>query len=261
MLSMLKGLSAEKGVKLMKNMVFVSIALVLLADLLVCLVYCNYKNRKSQVESAKHDLQRSDENSSETKKIKKRSRFVLEAIMFVFTWLEGLLRLNLLLVGYIPSHHVRNFLYRKVFCVHLEKNAVIYYGAEIRSPWNLYVGEGSVIGDKAILDARHGIYIGKNVNFSTGVWIWTLQHDVNATDFGTTNQGGSVTIGDRAWLSCRTVVLPNVSIGEGAVIAAGGVVTKSVDEFSIWGGVPCKKIGTRSRDLEYCFEGEHIHFF
>lgn len=84
---------------------------------------------------------------------------------------------------------MRNFLYRNIFRVHIGKNAVIYYGAEIRSPWNLHIGEGSVIGDRAILDARNGIYIGENVNLSSGVWIWTLQHNVNDPYFATNNEG------------------------------------------------------------------------
>jgi len=51
-----------------------------------------------------------------------------------------------------------------------------------------------------------------------------------------------------------------VTIGEGAVIAAGSVVTKNVEPFSIVGGVPAKKIGDRSRDLQYQFNGEHRFF-
>ena len=141
------------------------------------------------------------------------------------------------------------------------KKAVIYYGAEIRSPWMISIGEGSIIGDKAILDGRYGIVIGKNVNFSTGVWLWTLQHDVNSPDFSITGQGAPITIGDRAWLSCRTVVLPGVSIGEGAVIAAGSVVTKDAESFSIQGGIPNKKIGERNKNLIYQFDGSHCHFF
>lgn len=181
-------------------------------------------------------------------------------ILLLFRWLESIIRLNLLIVAYFPSHHVRNFLYRNIFRVHIGKNAVIYYGAEIRSPWNLHIGEGSVIGDRAILDARNGIYIGENVNLSSGVWIWTLQHDVNDPYFATNNEGKCVKIGDRAWLSCRSVILPGVTIGEGCVIAASAVAAKSTEAFSIYGGVPCKKIADRNPNLEYRFNGSHLHF-
>ena len=78
---------------------------------------------------------------------------------------NGFVRYYDLEIGEIPSHHIRNFIYRYIFHVHLSENAVIYYGAEIRDHSKLYIGKGSIIGDKAILDARNGIEIGENVNF------------------------------------------------------------------------------------------------
>ena len=58
-------------------------------------------------------------------------------------------------------------------------------------------------------------------------------------------------IGDRVWIAYRAVILPGVTIGEGAVIAAGAVVTRDVGPFSIMAGVPAKKIGERNRNLDY----------
>jgi acetyltransferase-like isoleucine patch superfamily enzyme len=81
------------------------------------------------------------------------------------------------------------------------------------------------------------------------VWIWTLEHDPQSPAFATT--GGPVVIEDYAWVSCRTVILPNVRIGRGAVVAAGAVVTRDVPDYAIVGGVPAKVIGERSRDLNY----------
>lgn len=62
------------------------------------------------------------------------------------------------------------------------------------------------------------------------------------------------------WLSCRSVILPGVTIGEGCVIAASAVAAKSTEAFSIYGGVPCKKIADRNPNLEYRFNGSHLHF-
>lgn len=177
-----------------------------------------------------------------------------------FPILESLLRLSMLVVGYIPSHTIRMLFYRHIFKASIGKKTVIYYGAEIRAPWSLYIGESCIIGDKSILDARHGIFIGNNVNFSTGVWIWTLQHDVNSETFSSTGEGKTVIIADRAWLSSRTVILPGVNIGEGAVAAAGAVVTKDLEPFTIYGGVPARAIGKRNMNLTYVFSGRHVHF-
>ena len=140
-------------------------------------------------------------------------------------------------------------------------SAVIYGGFEIRSPWNISIGEGTVIGDECKLDGRNGIEIGKNVQLSTGVWVWTEQHDLNDPYFRSGDKGGKVVIQDRAWVSSRVTLLPKVQIGEGAVIAAGAVVTKSCENYGVYGGVPAKRIGNRNDNLQYEFSGEHQPFY
>jgi maltose O-acetyltransferase len=54
-----------------------------------------------------------------------------------------------------------------------------------------------------------------------------------------------VVIGDYVFIGPRAIILPNVKIGRGAVVAAGAVVTKDIPDFEIWGGVPAKKISDR----------------
>ena len=126
---------------------------------------------------------------------------------------------------------------------------------------NIAVGNGTIIGDESKLDGRNGIIIGENVNFSTGVWIWTEQHDMNDPDFRVNDKGGCVVVGDRAWLSTRTIILPRVQIGEGAVVAAGAVVTRDCEPFSVYGGIPAKKIAERNRNMQYQFSGSHVPFY
>jgi maltose O-acetyltransferase len=128
----------------------------------------------------------------------------------------------------------------------------------LRDPHRITIGEGTSIGDHCILDGRGGLTIGNSVNFSTGAWVWTMEHELNAADFR--GSAARVVIEDYAWVSCRTVVLPGVTIGRGAVVAAGAVVTKSVQPYAIVGGVPAKKIGERSRDLDYRLSSG-IHFW
>jgi len=166
---------------------------------------------------------------------------------------SGLIFSLILLTGKIPSQTVRIFVYKRFFRVSMGKKVVIYGGAEIRSPSLLSIGDYSIVGHSAILDARNGIEIGRNVNLSTGVWIWTLEHDPQDPEFKT--KGGKVIIKDYAWISCRTIILPGVTIGEGAVVAAGAVVTKDVPDYAIVSGVPAAVIGTRTKGLRYQLGG------
>ena len=151
-------------------------------------------------------------------------------------------------VGRLPSASARAALYG-LMGLTVGRAAHIYGGLEIRSPGRITIGDGSVVGLNAILDGREGITIGRNVNLSSEVAIWTLQHDPQDAEFGT--RGGPVVVEDRAWLSFRCTVLPGVTIGEGAVVAAGSIVTKDVAPFAIVAGIPAEKIGERNRDLTY----------
>ena len=161
-------------------------------------------------------------------------------------------------VGRLPSQRVRNWIYRRVYNLRLGTGSVIYNSCEIREPDRIIVGDHTSIGDHCILDGRGGLTIGNSVNLSTGVWIWTMEHEVNSLDF--CSPAAPVMIDDYAWLSCRTIVLPGVTIGKGAVLSAGAVVTKSVDPFTIVAGVPAKRIGERPRDLSYKL-GSCAHFW
>jgi len=175
-------------------------------------------------------------------------RKILKALRFN-QFFFGLTQFLLIITGFIPSNIFRKLIYKYIFFMKIGKNSTIHHGAKIRSPWKIKIGNNTIIGDAAILDGRRGITIGDNVNFSTGVWIWTLQHDLNSPKFET--EGGPVVIEDYAWISCRTIILPGVHIGKGVVIAAGSVVTKSINQFKIAAGIPAKEIGCREKDLEY----------
>ena len=159
----------------------------------------------------------------------------------------------MLRIGKLPGHALRRALYKALFNFKFPKSTVVYKGVEIRDLCALSLGEHTIIGHDAILDARHGLEIGNNVNLSTGVWIWTTQHDPQDPDFR--EVGGKVVIEDYAWISCRTVILPGVRIGRGCVVAAGAVVTHDTPPWTIVGGVPAKVIGQRNPNLRYTLGG------
>lgn len=174
---------------------------------------------------------------------------------------SGLSRYVLFNIGLIPSVSGRRFMYR--LCgVQMGTRCVFHWRTEIRKPDMLTVGSGSIIGDNALLDARNGLVIGKNVSISSNVSIYTLQHDHRDPWFGPDKRRPmKVTIGDRAWLGCNVIVMPGVNIGEGAVCCAGCVVTKDVAPYDVVAGIPAKKVAERPRCLTYEFDGKTCWFY
>ena len=118
---------------------------------------------------------------------------------------------------------------------------------------NLKIGEHSVVDRDCVLDARGEITIGNNVNLAPEVMILTASHDPDDENFGGITK--AVTIEDYAWIATRPLVLPGVTIGRGAFVGAGSVVTKNVEPGTIVAGNPAKPIrnreGTQSYQLDY----------
>ena len=131
----------------------------------------------------------------------------------------------------------------------ISEKVSMFRDVSIRQPSGLIIGDGSSIGPGVMLDARAGLHIGRNVTIAYQAVIWTVDHDVNSRDFRT--DGKSVEICDHAWVCSRSIVLPGVKIGQGAVVASGAVVTHDVEPYTIVGGVPAKVIGKRTEDLDY----------
>ena len=153
------------------------------------------------------------------------------------------------LIRHIPSRHLRLYILR-VMGAKIAKHVSMFHSVDIRHPQGLSIDSGCSIGPRVLLDARKSIKIGRNVTIAYEAIIWTLHHDMNSKDFKSI--GKSVTIEDYAWICSRSIILPGVTIGRGAVVASGAVVTKDVPEFTVVGGVPARVIGKRDeRELSY----------
>ena len=174
----------------------------------------------------------------------------------------GVMRFAIYHIGTIPSNNIRKGIYH-MLCGRIESNVTIHFRTEIRCPRKLTLGKGTIIGDNAILDARCGLTMGENVNLSSNVSIYTLQHDHRDPYFrcNETQKKMSVEIDDRVWLGSNVIVLPGVHIGEGAVCCAGCVVTKDIPPYTVVAGIPAKKVGERPRVLKYEFNGKTCAFY
>ena len=126
----------------------------------------------------------------------------------------------------------------------------ILMGVEARKPSQIKLGSNVVINRGVLLDGRGGpLTIGDNVDIAQDTVIWTLGHDPH--DDYHRDKPGPVTIGDYAWIGHRAIIMPGVTIGRGAVVAAGAVVTRDVPPMAIVGGVPAKVIGIRRSKMLY----------
>lgn len=159
-----------------------------------------------------------------------------------------------------PSKRFRNYMLRKMGMT-FQGDARIYAGFHIRNPRGIVLGNGVSIGPKVLLDGRKGLTIEEGAVIGYGAIIWTLNHDYNDIHF--CGKGAPVTIGRRAWICSNSIILPGITIGEGAVVASGAVVTHDVEPYTIVGGIPAKVIGKRAEkeyDYLYRADKDSLHF-
>lgn len=106
---------------------------------------------------------------------------------------------------------------------------------------NIHLGENVFINANCTMQDQGGIYIADNVLIGHNACLLTLNHNENPEKRGNLLPS-PIRIGKGAWLGSNVTVLPGVSIGDGAIIAAGAVVTKDVDENTIVAGIPAKVV-------------------
>ena len=111
------------------------------------------------------------------------------------------------------------------------------------------MGKNSVVNFGCYLDNRRGITIGDNVGIAHHTKIYTLGHNLESAEFET--KGAPVVIEDNAFIFSNALIMPGVTIYEGAIVLAGSVVTKDVEAWTIVGGNPAKRIKDRQRKIAY----------
>lgn len=115
---------------------------------------------------------------------------------------------------------------------------------------NIELGKNVFIGHHSGIIAKgKKVKIGDNCMLAEGVFITTNEHgmkrDGTPMAFQEENQF-EVIIGPDVWIGSKAIILPGVTIGEGAVVGAGAVVTKNVPPYAVVGGVPAKIIKYRT---------------
>lgn len=108
---------------------------------------------------------------------------------------------------------------------------------------NFEIGPAAFINVDCFFDLAAPIQIGENVSIGPQAMIITGAHHVgDESNRCSELEPKAIMIGDGVWLGARCIVLPGVSIGRGAVVAAGAVVTKDVPNNTMVAGVPARVI-------------------
>jgi acetyltransferase-like isoleucine patch superfamily enzyme len=125
---------------------------------------------------------------------------------------------------------------------------VIYPGVWIAPGRNLTLGDDVDLAKDVLVTTSGGVAIGDRTLVGYRTQILSTNHRVppdRGRIFGAGHERAKVVIGSDAWIGANCIVTAGVTIGDGAVVAAGSVVTRDVPPFTIVGGVPARHIRSR----------------
>jgi acetyltransferase-like isoleucine patch superfamily enzyme len=153
-------------------------------------------------------------------------------------------------ISRVPSYTVRHRWYRSYLGLEIDEGARVLLDCYM---WHIgprhvrrsgsRIGARTWINRQCCLDLRGGLEIGADVSVSPEVMILTAQHDLNDPRFKYVSK--RVVIEDHVWIGARATIMPGVTVGRGAVVAAGAVVTRDVEPLTVVGGVPARPIAVR----------------
>lgn len=126
-------------------------------------------------------------------------------------------------------------------------------------PENLTIGEGTAINAGAHINADGIVEIGDHVHIGINLTVYSSNHNFKS-EFGipydNTEIRKKVIIKDCVWIGANVSIIPGITIGEGAIVGMGAVVTKNVPDGAIVGGNPAQIIGKRDMDTYYKLKNE-----
>lgn len=148
--------------------------------------------------------------------------------------------LNKLISSAIVPHNIRWKLYNLVG-LRVERSVIcpyVWFGSR-----NVSIGAGTFINYRCVFNTAGGISIGSDCDIAMDVAFVTSSHELG----GPARRAGTPTaepirVGNGVWIGARALILPGVTIGDGAVVAAGAVVTGDIAPHSVYAGVPARPL-------------------
>jgi len=160
-----------------------------------------------------------------------------------YSFAENLLRLVMELL----PQPLRFWIF-KALLAQLRARSMIDYQTYFRYPWKISIGSGVTINrgcefyGSMLAGAAH-ITVGDHCALAPRVRVLSATHDYHQLDLPDTAQ--SVVIGKHVWIGAGATILPGVTIGDGAVVAAASVVTRDVAAYAIVAGNPARFVKKR----------------
>ena len=140
------------------------------------------------------------------------------------------------------------YVYFKLRLKHLGKGVYIDYESDFRYHGKISIGDGTIVNRGCKIFGSHynkdvTVTIGKHCKIAPYVKLYAAGHDPGFKRLP--NNGAKIVVGDYVWIGGGATVLQGVTIGEGAIVAAGSVVNQDVAPYTVVGGVPAKHIKKR----------------
>ncbi|MGF7079847.1 acyltransferase [Mucilaginibacter sp. UYCu711] len=180
-------------------------------------------------------------------------KYLLRVYIFLLKFYNGTIHFFKAFKNYLyndwltnfPSNTIRILYLKKIMRVKVGESTFIHMGCRFEG--NIDIGNNTVLGRNCIFKGE--IIIKNNVSITAETYIFTSSHIVNDPDFNCFYK--AVVIEDYAWIGARAMIMPGVTIGKGAVLAALSVATKDIPDFNIFAGTPAKSIGLRNSEIKY----------
>lgn len=132
----------------------------------------------------------------------------------------------------------------RLFGARVGQQVHVYPSVRITIPWNVSIGHGSAVGDRAILYALGPITLGQRVTVSQGAHLCAGTHDWRVPEMPLLKP--PITVGDDVWICADAFIGPDVSVGANAIVGARAVVVKDVAAGMIVGGNPARVLRRRT---------------
>lgn len=135
----------------------------------------------------------------------------------------------------------------------LENDVRFHHTGCLKQGPNIVIGNRNFFGHRCEFTIMSRIEIGNDCQFAAGCRFIDVNHEIDRSVPINLQScaGRQIKIHDDVWFGANVIVLPGVTVGKGAVVGAGAVITKDIPPYEIWAGTPARKIGERKNKLSH----------